>query len=318
MARVIEPDDIDFETYAAATEPALKVRKASAFQEDLERAFVRRGPGDFLPHMHSTKLGADLEFRPGEVTIWAGYNGHRKSMLTGQVALDLIAAEQRTLSMSLEMQPSSTLARMAQQGLAKQWPTRRDLGDFTAWTDGRLWLFDHVGRISPRLCLAVLRYFARELQGQHVFIDSLMKVCQSEESLDEQKLLMSDLCDVAKETGLHIHLVHHCRKPSSSGDERPPTKYDLRGAGAVSDLAHNVVTIWANKARRDAKPGDPKWDDPDALLSVEKQRNGKFEGKVKLWFDDFTLRFVNDATSSVLPYDIPMRHESRAHFPEAV
>ena len=313
---MIERDEIDFAEYERATEPALKVRKASAFAEDLEQAFVRRGPGDYGPHMRSTKLGHDLEFRKGEVTIWAGYNGHKKSMFTGQVAIDLCDMVQRVLIASLEMQPSATLARMARQALAKQWPTRQQLATFTDWTDDRLWLFDHVGRLSPSLCLAVLRFFARERGGQHVFIDSLMKVCQSEESLDEQKQLMSDLCDVAKETGLHVHLVAHCRKPQSGDDSKPPTKYDLRGSSAVSDLAHNVVTVWSNKAKQAAVKQDPmthKAGEPDMAVTVEKQRNGEFEGRVSAWFDPMTFRFVNDRTSAVEPYDMSACQKLPAH-----
>lgn len=314
MARLIEPDTIDFEAYLEATEPAMKVRKASAFQEALEQQFVVRKPGEYFPHMRSTHLGSNLEFRPGEVTVWAGYNKHKKSMFTGQVALDLCAMNQRVLMASFEMLVESTLARMAKQAIASEWPSRNQLTDFTEWTDNKLWMFDHVGRITPKLCLAVLRYFARELKGQHVFIDNLMKVCQSEESLDEQKQLMSDLLDVSKETGMHVHLVAHCRKPSSGDDSKPPSRYDLRGSSTISDLPHNIVTVWSNRAkdaalRRD--PNDPIASKPDVLISVEGQRNGKFEGSVGLWFDDATLRFSNDRMSRIEPYDIP----TRAHFP---
>jgi twinkle protein len=308
MARMIELDDIDFRAYMDASESALKVRKASAYSEDVARAFIRRGPGDYGPHMRSTKIGSDLEFRPGEVTVWAGYNGHKKSMFTGQVALDLIDMEQRVLIISLEMDPAATLARMVRQALASPWPTPRRQADFMAWSEDRLWLFDYVGNLKPTMCFAVLRYFAKELQGTQVFIDSMMKVCQSEESIDEQKAMTADLCNVAKDTGLHVHLVAHCRKPASGGDEKPPTKYDLKGSGSISDMAHNVVTIWANKPKQAAMERDPndiKSAEADAAVTVEKQRNGAFEGRVKLWFDPQTLRFVNDRTSQVDPYDIP-------------
>ena len=60
-------------------------------------------------------------------------------------------------------------------------PNAQRRGEFMRWTDNRLWLFDHVGRLTPSRCLALCRYFADELKGAHVFIDSMMKVCQSEE-----------------------------------------------------------------------------------------------------------------------------------------
>jgi twinkle protein len=102
---------------------------------------------------------------------------------------------------------------------------------------------------------------------------------------------------------VHIHLVTHCRKPQD--ETKPPTKYDLRGAAAISDQAHNVITVWANKAKKAKleEGGDPGLlNDPDALLTVEKQRNGRWEGRAKLWFDDQSMRFCDDGSLNTTPY----------------
>lgn len=306
MANVI-PDDIDFSAYERETEVKVKVRKASVYADDIKAQLAYREPGsrDAAPSMRSTKLDTLLHFRPGEVTAWTGYNGHRKSMFAGQVVLDLIAGDQRALIASMEMSPERTLARIARQAVAKRWPTPTEIDVFSRWTDDRLWLFDHLGRLTPKMCVAVCRYFADELKGQHVLIDSMMMVCASEESLDEQKQFVTDLCRLAQETALHIHLVTHCRKPQA-GEDRPPTKYDIRGAAAISDQVSNVVTVWANKAKRDRLETDPNDQEalakPDALVSVEKQRNGAWEGKVKLWFDEASLRFADDRMTAIEPY----------------
>lgn len=306
MAELI-PDTIDFAAYERQTECKAKVRAASDFGDDLHAAFKARERGTNAPAMHSTKLRSLIGFRPGEVTAWAGYNGHRKSMFTGQVALDLCAQNQRTLIVSLEMSPERTLERMAKQAAAHAAPPSHFIDTFTRWTDGRLWLFDHVGRITPSLCLAVLRYFADELKGQQVFIDSMMMVCASEEHLDEQKQFITDLVRMALETELHIHLVTHCRKPKS-GEDEPPGKYDLRGSAAISDQVPNVIIVWANKAKADKLVQDPHdafaLSAPDALVSIEKQRNGEFEGRLKLWFHRPSLRFLDDRTTRCEPYSL--------------
>jgi twinkle protein len=307
MAGMIHEGEIDFEQYEQDTDVKVKVRKASVFLDDLKVQFVQReAPTE--PSMASTKLRSLLHFRPGEVTVWAGYNGHRKSMFAGQVALDLIDAKQRTLIASLEMSPERTLARMARQASAKRFPSPRWLESFSEWTDDRLWLFDHMGRLTPAACLAVCRYFAAELKGQHVFIDSMMMVCASEESLDEQKQFVTDLCRLAQETDLHVHLVAHCRKPPQTGEDRPPTKYDIRGAAAISDQTANVVMVWANKSKREKLAVNPNDTEasakPDALVSVDKQRNGSWEGKVQLWFDETSLRFCDDRATTVEPMSL--------------
>lgn len=309
-------DTIDFKAYAEKTEASVRVRKASTFVAELLAQFARAENGDKHAEMFSTKLRSCIEFRPGEVTAWSGYNGHRKSMFTGQVALDLCVQNQRTLLVSLEMQPERTLARMAKQASGSAIPASGLIEAFSKWTDGRLWLFDHIGRLSPEICVAVCRYFATELKGRHVFIDSMMMVCGSEESLDEQKQFVTDLVRVAQETNLHIHLVTHCRKPQTGDDTKPPTKYDLRGSAAISDQAHNVITVWVNKAKLQAIQKDHNDEQakakPDMRIAVEKQRNGEFEGSVGLWWNQPSMRFHDERLSRIEEYEFLRGAPARA------
>ena len=295
------PDTIDLSAYGEQ-DPRVKVREASSYLVDVRSQFTRKTESH--SSMFSTKLRKVLQFRPGEVTVWAGYNGHRKSMFTGQVGLDLGVQRERVLLASFEMYPAKTIARMVQQAWGTAEPTERQVDTFANWSDGRLWMFDHMGRIAPEQCCAVLRYFADELDGSQAFVDSMMMVCASEESLDEQKQFMTDLVRLAQETGLHVHLVAHCRKPQD--ETKPPTKYDLRGSAAISDQAHNVVMVWANKAKKAKLEQTPHDEEalaqPDALVIVDKQRNGHFEGRVKLWVDEASMRFCDDRTSPIEPY----------------
>lgn len=306
MAETLSADVIDFAAYQRETECKAKVRKASDYDADLLDAINAHHEAETEPDMNSTKLRGLLRFRPGEVTAWAGYNGHKKSFFTGQVALDLCTQGRKVLIMSMEMRPVQTLLRMSRQAAGDAGQSAEWARGFSAWTDGKLWLFDHMGRITPAFCVAVCRYFAEELGGTDVFVDSMMMVVASEEHMDEQKQLTTDLVRLAQESGLHIHLVAHCRKPGQGGEERPPTKYELRGSAAVSDQCANVVIIWANKAKK--AECEKTWQEqklmsePDAIVSVEKQRNGTFEGKVMLWFDQRSHRFIDDLISPVRPY----------------
>jgi twinkle protein len=308
MAQLLRPDSIDFAAYEAATAASHKVRHAAEFLDDVRDEFRDREPGQRHPAMTSTKAGRFIEFRPGEVTAWSGFNGHRKSMFTSQVALDLCSAEQRTLIASLEMNPGKTLARMARQAAGTGRPDDRWLSAFSAWTRDRLWLFDHLGRVSPDLMIGLCRYFAEELSGRQVFIDSMMMVCASEDHLDEQKQFVTDLCRVAQETGLHVHLVTHARKPQSGSEERPPSKYDIRGSAAISDQVANVVTVWQDKRKKSELERNPMAEEwlvkPDALVTVEKQRNGDWEGRMQMWFHGPSLRFCDDRQSPVEPYQL--------------
>ena len=301
-------DDIDFSAYEHETEFRAQVRRPSVFAEDLDAEFAPRTAGQRRCNMASTKLRSAIDFRPAEVTVWAGFNGHRKSMFCGQVMLDLIDQGERVLAVSLEMLPRKSLYRMCRQATAHDMPSAERRAEFLSWTDDRLWLFDHVGNLNPRRCLALCRYFADELKGTHVFIDSMMKVCESEESLDEQKKLVGDLCAMGQETGLHLHLVAHAKKPGTDGETRPPTKYDIRGSSAISDQCHNIVTVWMNKAKRAEREKSAEAQNADILakhdhlVTIEKQRNGDFEGRFGLAFDNRSLRFCDSDMAPVDPY----------------
>ena len=296
---------VDLSAYVQTPDLAAKVQPASEFLALVKREFEPES--EFRPRSPSMLIGPmrGLQFRPGEVTVWAGFNGHRKSMLTSQVALDLCAQRQRVLVASLEMAPARTMARMTRQAAAVSKPANATIEAFHRWTDKRLWLFDHVGKIDGEQALALCRYFAAELKGQHVFIDSMMMVCGSEEHLDEQKQFVTSLCRVAVETGIHLHLIAHCRKPSSGDDSDPPTKYDVKGSGSISDQASNVVMVWSDRAKSAAVQAGQAVDNlkPDALATVEKQRNGAWEGRVRLWFHPESLRFTADRTVPA-PYEL--------------
>ncbi len=296
---------VDLSGYVQTPDLTAKVQPASEFLHAVKREFEPES--ESRPRSPSMLLGPmrGLQFRPGEVTVWAGYNGHRKSMLTSQVALDLCVQRQRVLVASLEMSPARTMARMSRQASAVAKPAMATIEGLHRWTDGRLWLFDHVGKIDGEQCLALCRYFAAELKGQHVFIDSMMMVCGSEEHLDEQKQFVTTLCRVAVESRLHLHLIAHCRKPSSGDDSDPPTKYDIKGTGSISDQASNVVMVWSDRAKAAMQQAGQAVDNtkPDALATVEKQRNGAWEGRVKLWFHGDSLRFTSDRTVPA-PYEL--------------
>lgn len=302
------PDDIDLGAYMEEPGFQATVRSAADFSEQVKADLSPFKGADPSPGLLSIRKARTLvHFRPGEVTVWAGYNGHRKSMFTSQVAIDLAVQGERALIVSLEMLPWRTMSRMTRQVCGSAQPSPSMIDDFHAWTAGKLWLFDHVGRIAPDRALALCRYFATELRGGHVFLDSWMMVCASEENLDEQKQFSTDLCRLAQETGLHVHVIAHCKKPGGNASEdKPPGRYDIRGSGAISDQAANILTVWMNKAkfaRLDAHPNDPEaLEQPCAILRCDKQRNGSWEGSLKLWHDPGSLRFCDDRTSRVEPY----------------
>lgn len=300
------PDDIDLSSYMDEPDFRAKVRSAADFREGVKRRLrppeqAEQYPGLLIPSAKDT-----INFRPGDVTAWVGYNGHRKSMFTSQVALELAAQGERVLIVSLEMEPEDTMERMTRQATGVAYPSDAMIDRLHDWTAGRLWIFDHVGTLSVEHAFALCRYFADQHQGTHIFLDSMMMICTSEERLDEQKRFSTGVIRLAQELRVHIHVITHCRKPDRGDDSKVPTRYDIRGSGSISDQAANVVAVWMNKSKYDRLEQNPNdftaLEEPCAVVKCDKQRKSKWEGRIKLWNDPASLRFCSDRTSRLSPY----------------
>jgi twinkle protein len=141
--------------------------------------------------------------------------------------------------------------------------------------------------------VGVARYCAKELGMQHIFIDSLMKVVPDEDDHNGQKRFVDELTAIARDYGTHVHLISHIRKLSN--EEVAPGKHDVKGTGAITDLVDNLLLVYRNKKKENAKETGGAWSeaDPDTFLICAKQRNGEWEGRIGLWFDPHSQQFVH-------------------------
>src|SRR5437868_1392743 len=149
-------DDIDFRSWYEAPTNGVKIRRASEFGKDLRRSLF--APREF-PRVvtgFDCMLGK-FDLRESEMTVWAGPNGQGKSMVTTQVGLSLCEQGQRVCIASVEMKPHKTLERMAQIAYGTNDLRPKQVDDFLAWTDGKLWMYDHVGSVDPQEMVGVVR-----------------------------------------------------------------------------------------------------------------------------------------------------------------
>ncbi len=77
----------------------------------------------------------------------------------------------------------------------------------------------------------------------------------------------------------------------------------LRTVPGQNDREQHYVKARRVKLERD--PNDTKaLAEPDALVTIEKQRNGVYEGRNQLWFDERALRFCDSRLTICEPYAI--------------
>lgn len=291
---VIE-DSIDFDAYLQGPDESAMVMPASAWVDEVIQSFERPAvvTGAALPWSitHNT-----VRLRHGELSIWPGMSGHGKSMLIGQVALHLMAQGEKVAIASLEMKPAATMQRMCRQAFASNQPMRRDIQDLHRWTDGRLWLYNQQGQVSPERILAVARYCREQHGVTHFIIDNLLSCGIPEDGYDQQKQFVLALATHAHDTGQAVHLLAHSRK--GKDELTPPGKFDVRGSASITDLADNVFSVWRNRGKELAQDDGrhDKDNEEDALLIVCKHRHGEWEGRVRLWFDRRSQIYLQSAT----------------------
>lgn len=297
-------EDEEFLEFTGKQESQFIVPSADFLSESLEEFFPTEEVYEDL--MPWSKTHGKVAFRPGEVSIWAGINGHYKSLLTGMIALFLCKTV-KTLIASLEMMPKKTYRRLIIQASHGPNPTQQFIEDFHLIKTKNLWLYDQNDTIPQDRMLAMINYAASKYGIEHFFIDSLMKCGVGTEDYDAQKNFVDHLCWSAKRNKVHIHLIHHIRK-GSHGEQRP-NKWDIKGSGAITDLVDNVFIVWKNKPKEAAEEKarfDPSVDyneeDPDLFLEVAKQRNGEWEETIALWMHKQSLQLVGRHDGPPFPF----------------
>lgn len=309
MNFILEKDVIDFAAYEKENEVKQTMKSADIYVRGLIDRIHKplTTTHRFLPW---PKARALFQFRRGEVTVWGGENGVGKSLVTGQAALSLMAQDEKCCIASFEMKPIRTVARMARQFTGWQVEDQltitnpeakaamlEALEEFRQWTKGKLWLYNKQGTVKWPNVVAMAKYAARELKCTQIFVDNLGKCVQGEDDYNGQKEFMDQICAVARDEDIHIHVVHHVRKPSAQNGR--PDKYAFKGTGAITDQPDNVIIVWRNKAKEHEPEKRAK--EADTTLIIDKQRNGEgLEGDIALWYLRASQQFVER------PFDEPM------------
>tara|TARA_R110000744_G_C19355990_1_gene560862 strand:- start:770 stop:1702 length:933 start_codon:yes stop_codon:yes gene_type:complete len=265
--------------------------------------------GDKLPW---SKTHGKFQLREGEVTVWAGYDGARKSMILGQIMAHISFAKKVAIA-SLEMRPEATLLRMCRQ-IAGHKPTTSIINKFLDHGENNILIYDQLDMVEEDKLLGFIHYSASKLNCKHIVIDSLTKLAFPDNDRTAEIRFINRLQYFAQALNVHIHLVCHCRKPQMGDESKLPNKTEIRGASQITNLAHNVVLTWANKKKaraqeklNEGKPLDQKELDslskPDQFLIVDKQREGEWEGIFALWFELSSTQFLGQEGHKKFRYE---------------
>jgi twinkle protein len=268
-----------------------KIKSPKDYIEEIKEYFVGDyHKGALLPW----KCAKDcFRVRPSEMSIWSGWSGHGKSLVLNQVMLEMLK-EQKVMIASFEMKPRSTLARAIRQTANSSNPEPDFIEKFCERADGKLWLYDQQGMVTPSMVMSVIYYSAEKLGCTQIVVDSMMKCGVAEDDFQGQKRFVDELSTAARDLNIHIHLVAHSRKRSDES-MAPPSKHDVSGSANITNLADNVfVQFRVDKAKHEASGRHTALEMaqmPDAMLYCVKQRHFEWEGSFQLWFNVDSLRY---------------------------
>ena len=269
------------------------------------------GVMDYFYPSNTTPVGFAFEWeemklarvRPAELSVWAGINGHGKSMIVSQVALMAARAGEKTVIASFEMSGNKTLGRMVRQATGEAIPSKKKIKECLDWMKEYIHIFDFMGRGNVDLMLKNFR-IACETEGCTQFIiDSLMKCGLAEDDYSKQKFLVEDFHNAAIKLHAHVHLVAHARKSKDESDK--PGKMDVSGSAGITNIADNVYTVWRNKPK-EAKVNQYRRQhtmipyevekQPDCIVECVKSREqgGDVEKQYYLWYDHKTCQYTNE------------------------
>ena len=281
----------------AKTQDPTELRNAVEYTDEIIREF---NPSDEeIGFLTPWEKASSLRFREGEVTVISGINGHGKSEAVGHMVIHAIHQGEKVCVASMEFKPKRFLRNLVRQTSGVSQPTddyiRAIAEDFL---EPSLWVFDVTGTAVADRMLEVFVY-ARKRYGVKLFvIDNLSKMDVDMDKNEPQRQFMAKLTDFAKDNDVHVFLVTHQKKVE---DEYTKTgKMDVKGSGAITDLADTVI-IWRRNKKKEDRLREADLDEaereelerqPDAFMRCEKQRNGEDEPKIGVYWHAASHQFT--------------------------
>ena len=199
--------------------------------------------------------------RGGELTTLTAGTGIGKSSITRELAHYLISLDEKVGYIALEESIRKTSEHIMglEMNIAPCFWERDQVTEdqkrvaFESTVGaGNLVLYDHWGSIDPANLLNRVRYMARAMECNFIILDHLSIVVSSLEAGDERRMIdntMTKLRSLVEETGIHLILVSHLRRPDGRSHEEggATSLAQLRGSHAIAQLSDSVVGCERNQ-----------------------------------------------------------------------
>lgn len=120
----------------------------------------------------------------------------------------------------------------------------------------RVFMFDHFGSSDVDNIVNRVRYLAKVVGCDYIFLDHISIVVSAQGNGDERKAIdeiMTRLRMMVQETGISLIVVSHLKRPESKGHEEgaATSLAQLRGSGSIAQLSDMVLGLERNGQAED-------------------------------------------------------------------
>lgn len=203
-------------------------------------------------------------FRRGELVTVTSGSGMGKSSFTRELEYYCLNATQGNIGvLALEESVERTIKGI--MSMEAGYPMHLDENltpeDMKPYYDkvmgtGRFYFFDHFGSTGEDNILSRVRFMAKALDCETIFLDHLSIVVSAQETGDERKAIdsiMTKLRTLVQELNIALFLVSHLRRSAGKAHEDGGqiSLSELRGSQAIAQLSDMVIGMERNQQHED-------------------------------------------------------------------
>jgi replicative DNA helicase len=232
--------------------------------------------------------------RPGQFTVIPGWTGHGKSVLTAQLLAHAARQGARCALYTNEMEAEELdLRSVARESGISHWRLvqgRLRQGEHERFLEAVKRLGEDFELVEAAgMTAEEIAYDIRRERWDVAAVDLLNGLPGSSEVKDIDNNV-GVLAACSRQARSHVLACQHLNQTRAVGKDYPPEPVaaDIRGSGAIRNLANNVLFVYIRESEVEGEQGLPG---TTAILKLDKAR-GALPGKLEVTFQPKRMRFL--------------------------
>ncbi len=256
---------------------------------------------DYVPYPPEWPILAEKMEGPreAEISLWTAGSSIGKTSYLRRLKQHIVTSTNwKVGEVELEERLQKTARGMYQFVLGKRWheatPEERRWAHEQTYGSGKLFAIDRGLRNKRDSLLTQFKHLHYSYGCNIIFLDhvtlGVREWGSGDGALGDQDSMMEELLEFSENTGVHIALVSHLRKPPGGGKSwstgAVPTEEDMKGSGSLYQIAFDIIALSRNKMHE-----DPYERDVSQLHGLKCRETGRTGPADRIHWDAGAQRF---------------------------